>query len=789
MSEGTHTVFGVRHHGPGSARSLREALEALRPDCILVEGPPDAEEALAFAAREEMKPPVALLVYDPEKPRRSAFYPFATFSPEWQAVQFGLANGTPVRFMDLPQSIQMGLAEEAEEKAKLQAEAEAANPPVESGETDAEADDETPEAKSPEETNEPEPALHLDPLAHLARAAGYSDSERWWEQMVEHRRDGKDIFAAVLEAMTALREAAIPSPLDRLDPVRESRREAHMRQTIRAAQKEGFQRVAVVCGAWHAPALAKMPAARDDAALLKGLPKRKVVATWIPWTYSRLAYTSGYGAGVESPGWYDFLWNLRDRQGTRVAAHWLIKVARLLRGEDLDASSASVIEAVRLAETLAALRGRPLPGLPELNESTRTILCLGDDLPLRLIHEKLVVSERLGEIPDDTPLAPLARDLAREQKRLRLPPEALQRQLDLDLRKPNDLDRSRLLHRLNLLGVSWGKRMGQQKAQKGTFHEYWALEWEPEFAVTLIEAGVWGNTIPDAAGAKVRQNADTASDLPALTPLLDATLLADLPEAAEHLISRLQAVAAVASDVGHLMGALPPLANILRYGNVRKTDAEMVAGVANGLVARIFVGLPGACGSLNDEAAEEMFRGILQTHSSIGLLQNPDHTAAWNVVLRQLADSPNLHGIIAGRACRLLHETRQIEPPEAARRLGLALSTANEPARAAAWVDGFLRDSGLLLLHDETLWQVLDDWVVALPPDHFTAALPLLRRTFSTFQAPERRQMGGRVASGAKRKVLAPSEAAEFDEERANKTLPLLAQLLGLKLPDDPPAK
>jgi hypothetical protein len=379
--------------------------------------------------------------------------------------------------------------------------------------------------------------------------------------------------------------------------------------------------------------------------------------------------------------------------------------------------------------------------------------------------------------------------LAREQKRLRLPPEALQRQLDLDLRKPNELDRSRLLHRLNLLGVPWGKRMGQQKAQKGTFHEYWALEWEPEFAVALIEAGVWGNTIPDAASAKVRHDADTAPDLPALTALLDATLLADLPEAAEHLISRLQAVAAVASDVGHLMGALPPLASILRYGNVRKTDAEMVASVANGLVARICVGLPGACGSLNDEAAEEMFRGILQTHSAIGLLQNPDHTAAWNVVLRQLVDSPNLHGIIAGRACRLLHETRQIDTTEAARRLGLALSTANEPAHAAAWVDGFLRDSGLLLLHDETLWQVLDDWVVGLLPDHYTAALPLLRRTFSTFQAPERRQMGGRVASGAKRKVLAPREAAEFDEERANQTLPLLAQLLGLKLPEEHHAK
>jgi hypothetical protein len=762
-------IFGIRHHGPGSARSLRESLEALSPDCLLVEGPPDAEGVLSFATHVEMKPPVALLVYDPEIPRRAVYYPFAVFSPEWQAIQFGLSAKVPVRFMDLPQNIQIGLAAEAE--AKL-----AAQLPSEPTEEEAEGIAEIPL---------PAPHINEDPLSHLARAAGYSDSERWWEHLVEHRQDGREVFGAVLEAMTALREAAVQSSLQQREPEREALREAHMRQKIREAQKEGFQRIAVVCGAWHAPALATMPPAKEDAALLKGLPKRKVIATWIPWTYSRLAMASGYGAGVASPGWYDFLWTQKKRDTNRVAIHWLTKVARLLRREDLDASSASVIEAVRLAESLAAMRGRPLPGLPEMNEATQTVLCFGDDLPLQLIAAKLIVSERLGEIPDETPMVPLAQDLAREQKRLRLPPEATTRQLDLDLRKPNELDRSRLLHRLNLLGLPWGKQQRQRNTQKGTFHELWTIQWQAEFSVALIEAGVWGTTIPTAAAAKVRHAADTADDLPALTALLDSTLLADFPEAAEHSMSRIQAVAAVASDVSHLMGALPALANILRYGNVRQTDATMVGGIVDGLVARICIGLPGACGSLNDEAADEMFGRILECHAAIALLQNVEHTTAWNAVLRQLAESPNLHGLIAGRACRLLLEAQQFTAAEAARRLGLALSTANAPAQSAAWVDGFLRDSGVLLLHDETLWRVLDDWVTALPPDHFTAALPLLRRTFSTFQTAERRQMGLRVAGGTSRGAITGTTTDEFDEARADKALPLLAQLLGLKTTQD----
>jgi hypothetical protein len=59
---------------------------------------------------------------------------------------------------------------------------------------------------------------------------------------------------------------------------------------------------------------------------------------------------SGYGAGVASPG-ADHLWVQREQLSTR----WMIRVARLLRDENLDASPANVIESVRLADSLAAI--------------------------------------------------------------------------------------------------------------------------------------------------------------------------------------------------------------------------------------------------------------------------------------------------------------------------------------------------------------------------------------------------------------------------------------------------
>jgi hypothetical protein len=823
----TPYVFGIRHHGPGSARSLRDALETLQPDVILVEGPPDADGMLPLLVHPEMQPPVALLIYVPDRPQRCVYYPFAVFSPEWQAIHYGLTHNIPVRFMDLPQAHQLVETpqESGDDKSQptpeLEVEPEGVIDNIQP----------IPDIQRDNLTENTANDIRLDPLGWLGKAAGYSDGERWWEHLVEQRQDSADLFAAILEAMTALRQEAPPE-----SDITEVRREAYMRNTIRAAQKEGFQRIAVVCGAWHAPALVQMPPVKEDNALLKGLPKTKVEATWVPWTYGRLSFNSGYGAGVGSPGWYHHLWTSihpqsptppaplskggedrntslgkggeqgntplsegeqgntslgegrEQRRGgsSDVAIRWMAKVAQLLRQEDLDASSANLIEAVRLAESLAALRDRPLPGLPELNEATQTVLCFGSDLPMRLIHDKLIVGDRLGEVPHETPMVPLQQDLLRQQKRLRMPAEATEKIYELDLRKENDLARSHLLHRLQLLGIPWGEpplgKGGQRGGSKGTFKENWRVQWQPEFAVKLIEVGIWGNTILDAATAYACDTAQKASDLPVLTRLIDRVLLADLPDAINYLMTRLQAEAALHSDVAHLMEALPPLANVLRYGNVRKTDTSIVSHVVDGLVARICINLPGACSSLDDDAAAQMYQRLNQVNRAIALLQNEEHMASWRQVLTQLADKEgDLHNLLAGRSCRLLLDAGIFEAKEAARRMGLALSTASEPPQAAAWVEGFLKEkaSALLLLHDDKLWQILDSWVTQLKDDTFTALLPLLRRTFSTFLAAERRQIGERVKRGDSR-LAAGVEEREFDERRAETVLPLVAQLLGI---------
>ncbi len=802
-------LLGVRHHGPGSARAVRTALEAARPRTVLIEGPPEADALIALAADEAMRPPVALLAHAVDEPGRSAFWPLAEFSPEWVAIRWALEHEVPARFIDLPATHTLAWGEDAERVP--------AGKDGEAGPADGNGPDAGP-APGLDATAD----VRVDPLAVLAEVAGYEDPERWWEDVVEHRgtRDG-DAFAPFLgleEAMGALREAYGSGGHER-DLVRE----AHMRLQVRAAQREFGDEVAVVCGAWHVPALRQKTTVAADKALLKGLPKVKADMTWVPWTHRRLARASGYGAGIDSPGWYGHLFSAPDRPVER----WMTKVAGLLRDEDRIVSSAHVIEAVRLAETLAAMRGRPLPGLGETTDAVRAVMCDGSDVPLALVRDRLVVGDVLGEVPRSAPAVPLQRDLDRIQRRLRLKPEALERELELDLRKENDTERSRLLHRLRLLGVGWGEPVAS-RGSTGTFRETWRLRWEPELSVRVAEAGVWGTTVFAAATAKAEADAVAAQALADITALAERCLLAELPDALPTVMQVLADRAALDADVGHLAQALPALVRSLRYGDVRGTDTAALTEVAAGLAERVFVGLPPACAALDADAAEEMRGHVDAVHGAVGLLgdavasgrgapgeasasgrgaessasgqgaQSPAVVAGhgglrarWHTVLRVLSVRDTVPGVIRGRAVRLLLDDGELGQEEAARLMGLALSPGTPPGDAAAWIEGFVgggSGGGMLLVHDERLLGLVDTWLTGVSAEAFTDVLPLLRRTFSAYEPGVRRTLGelvrrgpgerGRAAVGGGSGI--PGFAAELDIERADAVVPVVRLLLGL---------
>ncbi|MER9333671.1 DUF5682 family protein [Mesorhizobium sp. M0293] len=707
MASGDVSYFGIRHHGPGSAESLVQALRDLKPVAVLIEGPADASALLPLLASPQMQPPVALLCYPEDDPASTSFWPFAEFSPEYQATLWAVANNATVRFIDLPSSARAAPVEIVEE-----------------------ADTDGTEANV-----EADLAPHLrDPIGTLAQAAGYEDGESWWADIIEQNPEPGPIFAAIADAMTTLREGE--GPLAEF----EAKREAHMRLEIAAARKEFEGPIAVVCGAFHVPALQATRPQKEDQALLKGLARRKSMMTWAPWTGPRLALGFGYGAGVVAPGWCKHLWQTRGQGDASVL--WLARIAIVLRAKGHLISTASLIEAERLARTLAVIRERPKPGFEELRDAAIAALFNG---------EALLWALDVGEIPPDTPLAPLIEDLQRNQKAARLKPEALERELSVDLRSESGLFRSTLLHRLNVLGVQWGKLTDSGRS-RGTFRERWALAWEPEYAVRLVENLVYGPTIEKAANGRLIQMIRAATSLDTLAGLVQGAITADLSEASTAGLATLEERAARSSECLEILASVPPLADIIRYGEARKTQTARLSGLLERLIIEGGIALPYAARDLDAQASTTLVGAMRKADEAIRLVApGQDVLDAWRHGLAAVLDGSRSTALVAGCAAHLLYEAGHLSAEAAAALIARRLSPGTPVTEAAGFFEGFFSTAGQRLIYDESLRGAVDTWLNSLDEEAFIAHLPLLRRVFSHLDSMERRRLIEAVLGRARR--------------------------------------
>jgi hypothetical protein len=259
-----------------------------------------------------------------------------------------------------------------------------------------------------------------------------------------------------------------------------------------------------------------------------------------------------------------------------------------------------------------------------------------------------------------------------------------------------------------------------------------------------------------------------------LMALLEDALFADLAGAIGALVAAIQNRTALVGDVAQLLDALPALVDVYRYGNVRETDMSLIAGILAGLVPRILVGVLPAAVNIDDDAAHTLWAKLQASNGALTKLANDEFISGWREMLRRLAANDSSHALLTGYAQRLLYDAGAAQFEELQRALSLTLSPGNAPTTAAAWVEGLLSGSGAVLIHDDRLRQLLDDWVRGASAEHFVQVLPLLRRTFAEFPPAERRQIGERLRSAAATTPDARRQTLEFDEASARAAMSVL---------------
>ena len=109
-------VFGIRHLSPAGAYYLKDFLNQVKPELVMIEGPSDFTDLIGDLGEKEVKPPIAVMAYTKELPIRTILYPFAEYSPEYQALLWAKEHQCSCRFCDLPSEIFMGIKAKKEEK-------------------------------------------------------------------------------------------------------------------------------------------------------------------------------------------------------------------------------------------------------------------------------------------------------------------------------------------------------------------------------------------------------------------------------------------------------------------------------------------------------------------------------------------------------------------------------------------------------------------------------------------------------------------------------------------------
>jgi hypothetical protein len=773
-------VFGVRHFSPAAALQVGRGLDALDPDVVLIEGPADATDQLKHLADKRTRPPVALLAFTKMRPVRSIIYPMAAYSPEWVALRWALERKREVRFIDLPAAVFLALHQAVEQADE---DGEHGEDSGDDGEGAAASSGTSPAAEEAPEPDDSQAYLD-DPYQEIARIAGDPDHETWWERQFENLLEGDAFREAVAVFGRELRAVRADMPARAAE---NELREAHMRREIRAAAT-GRTTVAVVCGAYHASALGEDRPAMDDAAFT-ALPRAPIVITLMPYSYARLSAQSGYGAGNQAPAYYEALYEeaLAGRPSHLGARH-LANLARRLRAKGIVRSSAEVIEAVRLAEGLAAMNGQPVPVLRDYRDAAITLLGQGDRRVIEEALRDVEIGRAVGSLQAGVSRTALQDDFHQLIKTLRL--ERFLKDgaqpLELDLREDRraksaeaaflDRSRSTFLHRLEVLGVGFAQR-GARK-QKGTAREAWTLSWSPECEIRLAECSLTADSIETGAAFVMGDRLGAAEDVGAATDVLLCAVDSELHDSLRLALRRVQDLAVEEAGFPAAAKGIQDLAEVIRYGNTREVDPAPLRPVLAQLYLRACLLAFGAS-ACDADAAKAVRTGMDRIHAVAFLGEEGIDPGRWLAAVADVAESDSRNALLSGYATALLIERGKLDDEDLDREIARRLSPGTAADVGVNWFEGLVQRNRAALFLRTALWACLARYVEALTDEEFMRALLYLRRAFSTFTPGEVRRVvailaelwqaggqgGGRELAQAVERKLDASEIAEVADD------------------------
>ncbi|MGZ8248151.1 DUF5682 family protein, partial [Methylomagnum sp.] len=727
-------IFGIRHHSPACARRVGDIIRRERPKAVLIEGPSDFNPRLDELALPH-RLPIALYSYaHTDTGPAQCWYPFLEYSPEWVALRAGRETGADVRFIDLPHWRYRAL-----EETRRRADATRPNPRD----------------------------RYTQVVGTLCERFHCDGADALWDHLFEAAPDAEldarlDLYFAELRGDDS---DGGDSPDD---TAREDFMARHIAACAQQYRDDPDALILVICGGWHRPALERLwpgyfAAGTADFPDLPAPPDAGPAGCYLgPYEFRQVEALAGYGAGMQSPLFYQWCWNAGRAAAVEKA---IAAVVQRLRAQKVPFATADFVGLRRTIEGLANLRGHAPPTRADVLDgflatavkesldqrppwSERGVLTAADHPVLREALLALTGDGR-GQLDGATPQPPLVKDVARILAELDLRPTPHPRLVRLDRREPADRTRAETLWRLRLLGVG-GVALKDTQASRATRHlpealryeEHWQLVQNERWYPDLIEASVHGATLAQAAENALLAELNAYGGAAAgLATALIRAVRAGFRDLGERLAGELAACLPRCHDHGELAQAGLPLLELARTGfwgeALRGLLGPSLAGIGERLLWLLDGHQAGNRAALEQDAdAVRFLVGLLDLAPPE--FDGPFAVAALVRLARRRDGPPALRGAALGAA----HGLGSIAADEV-----LVLVRAVPPRdELGDFLYGLFATARELATRDRGIVAAIHGAVAALAVEDFLVALPRLRGAFGWFPPRERGAIAARVA-------------------------------------------
>lgn len=695
-------TFGIRHFSPAGAYFVRKFLNENRPDVVLIEGPADFDFLIDDIVSKNLLPPFAIMAYTKEVPIETVLYPFAVYSPEYQAILWARENNKECHFFDLESNIMLGL----------------------------------------ESKNEDEIISDAPDKIHDKEKTSDFDMESFWERVLEQSEDmnayksGSALFGESLrnEDEVSLRDII---------------RESFMKRKIKEIIDSGIdsEKIVAITGAFHTSAIQSLDGAMTDKEY-DSLKKKDSNITLMPYSYYRLSKRTGYGAGNTAPAYYELLWQgFIKNDKTYHERKYLSLLAKYIHEHGGIVSSAQVIEATMLSRSIANLRGGSIPTLVDLKDAGITCMGGGSFGEMAMGFAQSDIGTKIGVVPQESMKTSIQSDFLSRLKALKLEKykELVATPLQLDLRENLrvkskesaflDLNRSFFLYRLVTLGIDFAK-IERNRQDNATWAENWILQWTPEAEIQIVESVLKGDTIDEAVAFVLGERLNNTISISEIADIIEAAFNCGIPKIVEGAGRKLDEMASGAVSIHEIAVTTSKLSDMILFGDIRKLDRKPLEPIVKRLCIRAALILAGesAC---DDMAAVILVEDIQSIHNVFVLHDFLDKDL-WFDKLMEVSNRDDLNTKISGLATAILLDTGKTDENtlriEVARRL-----SAGMPAELGAnWFAGLSIRNHYALIGRLTLWESLSEYMDSLDEEEFRRSLVFLRRAFVDYSSKEK---------------------------------------------------